>query len=184
MSQPAGDSLEDDSPTGAVEQVYRAQSRELWAMFYAWCGDSDRAWDAVQQAFLKYQEQDRATIHDPRAWLLMVGRNWLRDGVRRRESAWRAPQRERWDDLADRGLDPSASAGRTDVLAKVREAMRELRDDDREVLVLRYALGWSSQRMAETMMSSAAAIDMRLSRARQRLAVKLTELGIDAESLG
>jgi len=167
-----------------VERLFREHGRELRAMFYAWCGDRERAADAVQQVFLKFQQQPAGTIQEPRAWLLQVGKNWLRDVARQRESAWRAPQRERWDDLADHEVSPAEAASRADVLAQIRRVMQTLRPDDREVLVMRYSLGWSSQRMADALASSAAAIDMRLSRARQRLAVQLTAAGIDADSLG
>lgn len=166
-----------------VEESFQNHGRELWAMFYAVCGDPERSWDAVQHAFLKFQEQHGTTIHDPRAWLLHVGKNWLRDVARRRENAWRAPQSEWCDQVAHRELDPAGSAGRTDLLAHVRRLMNELRTEDREVLVLRYGLGWPSARIAATLGGSVQAIDMRLSRARQRLGVLLTAAGIDAESL-
>jgi RNA polymerase sigma-70 factor (ECF subfamily) len=52
-----------------------------------------------------------------------------------------------------------------------------MREDDRQALVLRYALNWSSARMAEVLGVSAAAVDMRLSRARRRLAELLREDG-------
>ena len=64
---------------------------------------------------------------------------------------------------------------------QVRTALLELKDEDREVLVLRYALGWSSNRIAISMDSSPAAVDMRLSRARRRLAVILEEAGVGHE---
>lgn len=169
--------------TTEVEENFRRHGRELWAMFYAVCSDPERAWDALQHAFLKLQEQNGTPIHDPRAWLLQVGKNWLRDVARRREHAWRAPQSERWDDVAGRELDPAGSAARADLLEHVRRLMSDLKPEDREVLVMRYALGWPSARIAETLGGSVQAIDMRLSRARQRLAVVLSAAGINAESL-
>lgn len=166
-----------------VEQNFQEHGRELWAMFYAVCCDSERAWDAVQHAFLKLQEQNGTPIHDARAWLLQVGKNWLRDVARRREQAWRAPQGTPWDDVADRGLDPSGLAAKADLLQQVRRVLGEMKVEDREVLLMRYALGWPSARIASTLESSVQAVDMRLSRARQRLAQLLAAAGIDAESL-
>lgn len=174
----------DSSQAQRVAETYQVFGRELWAMFYAVCGDPERAWDAVQQAFLKLQEQNGTPIHDVRAWLLQVGKNWLRDVARRRENAWRAPQPPSWDDVAQRELDPAGTAGRDDLLGQVRRLLSELRTEDREVLVLRYGLGWPSARIAAALGSSVQAIDMRLSRARQRLGVLLTAAGIDAQSLG
>jgi DNA-directed RNA polymerase specialized sigma24 family protein len=53
-------------------------------------------------------------------------------------------------------------------------------EDDRKVLVMKYSLGWSSAQMAIVMDCTAAAIDMRLSRARRRLAETLEEQGYES----
>ena len=66
--------------------------------------------------------------------------------------------------------------------ALVREKLSELKAEDREVLVLRYAMGWSSIRIGESLQTSAAAVDMRLSRARRRLAAVLEDAGVSDES--
>jgi RNA polymerase sigma-70 factor (ECF subfamily) len=66
--------------------------------------------------------------------------------------------------------------------SRVREALNRLRLEDREVLVLRYALDWSSNRMSTALNISSAAIDMRLSRARRRLAEILGNTGVGHES--
>lgn len=180
----AASTAADSTRAERVAETFRESGRELWAMFYAVCGDPERAWDAVQQAFLKLQEQNGTPIQDARAWLLQVGKNWLRDVARRRENAWRAPQPPPWDEVAHHELDPAGSASRADLLVEVRRLLSELRTEDREVLVLRYGLGWPSARIAATLGSSVQAIDMRLSRARQRLGVLLTAAGIDGQSLG
>jgi RNA polymerase sigma factor (sigma-70 family) len=159
-----------------VEAVYRHQARELWALFYAQCCDADRAFDAVQEAFLRLQQQDGTAIRDARAWLLRVGRNWLRDVARRQKVAARSS--ERLDHLAGTADDPHQSAVGAELQGQVRDALDQLRVDDREVLVLRYALGWSSQRIATVLESKAAAVDMRLSRARKRLAELLEHSGV------
>lgn len=159
-----------------VEVLYHGQARELWALFYAQCCDADRAYDAVQEAFLRLQQHHGAPIRDERAWLLRVGRNWLRDVARRQKVAARPS--ERLDGLAAGGDDPFRSACGEELQSRVREALDQLRIEDREVLVLRYALGWSSHRMASVLESSASAIDMRLSRARKRLAELFEQLGV------
>lgn len=166
-----------------VETSFKEHARELWAMFYAMCGDPERAWDAVQHAFLKLQEQNGVAIHDPRAWLLHVGKNWLRDVARRRENSRRAPHVDGWDDVAHDERDPAGTAGRADLLNRVRRLMNELKTDDREVLILRYGLGWPSARIASNLGVSVQAVDMRLSRARQRFASLLAAAGIEADCL-
>jgi RNA polymerase sigma-70 factor (ECF subfamily) len=64
---------------------------------------------------------------------------------------------------------------------QIRKAMQELNEDDRKVLVMKYSMDWSAAQMATVMDCSAAAIDMRLSRARRRLAEVLTEQGFEYE---
>ncbi len=66
-----------------LNTIYKSIGRQLWASFYAFCGNAERASDALQESFLKLQRQDLSTINDPRSWLRRVGRNWLRDVARR-----------------------------------------------------------------------------------------------------
>ena len=64
---------------------------------------------------------------------------------------------------------------------QIRGALSELNEDDRKVLVMKYSMDWSAAQMATVMDCSAAAIDMRLSRARRRLAEVLVERGFENE---
>jgi RNA polymerase sigma-70 factor (ECF subfamily) len=115
------------------------------------------------------------------AWLLAVGRNWLRDAARRRH---RLAITELPAELPSRdGEEPAQLLGVLELRSHVRDALARLRSADREVLVLRYALDWSSQRIAETLGASPAAVDMRLSRARGRLAKALDRLGVGRETI-
>lgn len=165
--------------TEFIEQLYKDQGRELWALFYAHCSDPERAFDALQESFLRLQAHKGEPIRDVRAWLLRVGRNWLRDVARRKSSSTRLT--DRLDEQSAKPVEPSSLLEGQEIQAEVRKALTELKDEDREVLVLRYALGWSSNRIAVTMDSSAAAVDMRLSRARRRLAAILEEAGVGHE---
>lgn len=164
-----------------VLEVYTQQGRELWARFYAQCSDPERAYDALQEAFTRLHQQNGEVIRDVRAWLLRVGQNWLRDVARRKSSHTR--NTEHLDRLTDNSGDPAALVANQETQELVRKALQELKEEDREVLVLRYSLNWSSQRIAETLETSPAAVDMRLSRARKRLGVLLERDGITHEHL-
>jgi RNA polymerase sigma-70 factor (ECF subfamily) len=165
-----------------VAECYGRYRGQLWAAFYAMCSDPERAWEAVQEAFLRLQEQTGQVIRDERAWLLQVGKNWLRDGSRRRSQG--ACVEANLDGVTSPALDPSGAAARDELRDHVGLALGRLRSEDREVLTLRYALGWSSPRIAEVLGIRVASVDMRLCRARQRLATELRSLGVDAECLG
>lgn len=160
-----------------LDAIYRSLGRELWASFYAFCGDAERASDAVQEAFLRLQQQDMSGIRDPRSWLQHVGRNWLRDVARKAQKAA----------LSDGGLlecpdskeSAATSSARTETLETVRSAMEKLCELDRLALSLRYGMKWPAARIAETLETTPQAIDMRLCRARSRLRDVLLDMQPD-----
>ena len=163
-----------------IETVYREQGRELWALFYAQCSNAERASDALQESFVRLHQQRNGTpIRDMRAWLLQVGRNWLRDVARRHKVA--AKSSENLDYLDDGKEEPADSFEREELRDTVRQGLAALKPTDREVLVLRYSLNWSSLRIANVLELTASAVDMRLSRARKRLAEILEKAGIPNE---
>lgn len=164
-----------------VEAVYETQGRELWAMLYSQCCDPEAAYDALQEAFTRLHQQNGTPIHDVRAWILRVGSNWLRDAARRRKATSR--EFEQLDSLPGKSDDPGFQLQQKELFAGVRKALATLRDEDREVLVLRYALGWASHRIATALNTTSSAVDMRLLRARRRLAEIFKEAGIDHESI-
>jgi RNA polymerase sigma-70 factor (ECF subfamily) len=165
-----------------VEGVYRSQSRELWALFYAQCNDADLAYDALQEAFARLQSYTGPQLRDMRAWLIRVGRNWLKDVARHKRVA--ANSVDFLDETAGKPANPQTILAQKEMQEQVRAALDRLRTDDREVLVLRYALGWPSNRIAEILELSTTAVDMRLSRARRRLAEILEQAGVDYDPSG
>jgi RNA polymerase sigma factor CnrH len=168
--------------TATVEAVYRAQSRELWAMFYAQCSNADLAYDALQESFTRLQAYSGPPLRDIRAWLLKVGRNWLRDVARHRRVA--ANSVDYLDETEGSPADPAAILAHQELRDQVRAALDCLRPDDREILVLKYALGWPSSRIGEVLELTTMAVDMRLSRARRRLADILEKAGVDYDPSG
>ncbi|MEZ6132431.1 MAG: sigma-70 family RNA polymerase sigma factor [Planctomycetaceae bacterium] len=161
--------------TEQLDELYRETSRELWAIFYSQCSDPERSYDAVQEAFLKLHRYDGEPIRDPRAWLLRVGQNWLRDVARRKSSSTKLSAS--LDEMAHKNVGPEDILSSVENRDAIREALQQLLEDDRKVLVMKYSLNWSAAQMAKAMDCSAAAIDMRISRARRRLAELLTEQG-------
>ena len=161
--------------TDHLDTLYRENSREMWAIFYSQCSDPERAYDAVQESFLKLHAYNGEPIRDPRAWLLRVGQNWLRDVARRKSSSCKLSAT--LDEMANDRFAADEILALDENRNAIREALHLLLEDDRKVLVMKYALDWSSSKMAPAMGCSAAAIDMRLSRARRRLAEQLGEQG-------
>jgi RNA polymerase sigma factor (sigma-70 family) len=161
--------------TDYLDAIYRENSRELWAIFYSQCSDPERAYDAVQESFLKLHSYKGEPIRDPRAWLLRVGQNWLRDVARRKSSSCKLTST--LDEMSNERFAPEQLMASDENRGAVRGALQQMLEDDRKVLVMKYALDWSSAQMAKVMDCTAAAVDMRLSRARRRLAELLEEQG-------
>jgi RNA polymerase sigma-70 factor (ECF subfamily) len=160
--------------------LYQRHSREVWALAYARWMDADSAMDIVQEAFLRLwkQWQQGEPIHNPRAWLLRVARNLAEDYAKSafRRNGTHPPQA--MTQLQSRERVPLDALLEKEHFAKVRALLHELSSADREILTLRYALDYRSAQIADVLGINMAAVHMRLSRARQRLAERLMTHGV------
>lgn len=162
------------------EALYEQHSREVWALAYARWMDSDLAQDVTQEAFLRLWKhwESGATgeeIQNPRAWLLRVARNLAEDYAKSafRRNGTQPP--ELLNGVHSRQPMPVELLEREELFGQLRSVLEELSQADRDILTLRYALDYDSNRIAEIMGANVTAIHMRLSRARQRVAERLTE---------
>lgn len=166
----------------AFTALIQRYERPLLSIGYAALGDADRAGDVVQEAFVRAWER-LADLNDPARfgpWLCGIARNLATD-VRRRLRL--APKTE--TDVAsgvDGGAmsvsdrlapDPVDELERKERLRLVTAALDELDEATRTVMVMRYYDDRSSKEIGELLDLSPAAVDMRLSRARQQLRQKL-----------
>lgn len=174
----AKSSSADSKTADRLDEIYRAHGSELWASFYALCHDRERAFDAVQEAFLRLQQQpDLTSIRYPRSWLQHVGRNWIRDAARKKKRA--AVSNGYLNEIPDSKESVCQTLARSESNETVRLALAKLNELDRLALSLRYGMKWPATRIAETMETTAQAIDMRLCRARTRLRNILLEMQPD-----
>jgi RNA polymerase sigma-70 factor (ECF subfamily) len=165
------------------EALYARHSREVWALAYARWMDADAALDVAQEAFLrlwKHLEAGDEEIQNPRAWLLRVGRNLAEDYAKSsfRRNGTSAP--EQMTGVRSREPLPLESMEKAEAFAAIRATLDELPAGDREILTLRYALEYDATQIADLLGINATAVHMRLSRARQRLADRLTAHGTTA----
>lgn len=165
------------------EALYARHSREVWAMAYARWMDADLALDIAQEAFLrlwKHWEAGEDEIQNPRAWLLRVARNLAEDYAKSsfRRNGTCPPQL--MNGVSARDPVPLDNMERTELFAQIRATLEELPQGDRDILTLRYALEYDAAKIAELLEINATAVHMRLSRARQKLADKLTAQGTTA----
>jgi len=142
--------------------------------------NADTAMDIAQEAFLRLWKQWEAgeQIVNPRAWLLRVARNLAEDHAKSafHRNGTHPPQTMNGVQAHDPL--PLESLEREETFAQLRQVLEELPQADREVLTLRYALDYNTGEIADLLAINAAAVHMRLSRARQRLAERLKAQGV------
>jgi RNA polymerase sigma-70 factor (ECF subfamily) len=181
---PQGSANTPENPGGSTrraefEALYSQHSREVWALAYARWMDSDQAMDITQEAFLRLWKQWESgeEIQNPRAWLLRVARNLAEDYAKSafRRNGTQPP--EILNDVRSAQPMPIDKLEQEERFAVLREMLEELSPGDREILTLRYGLDYDANTIAERLGLAVTAIHMRLSRARQRLAEKLTSHG-------
>ncbi|HYV36490.1 MAG TPA: RNA polymerase sigma factor [Gemmataceae bacterium] len=163
------------------EALHERHSREVWALVYARWLNADLALDIMQETFLRLwkQWQDGGEdIVNPRAWLLRVARNLSEDHAK---SAFRrngTQPVETMNGVKARELLPLERLEKEETFGKLRDLLNELAPADREILTLRYALDYNASDIAAFLHINSTAVHMRLSRARQRLAERLTAQGM------
>lgn len=161
------------------ESLYEHHGREVWALAYARWLDPDLAMDITQEAFLRLWKQWESgeDIQNPRAWLLRVARNLAEDYAKSafRRNGTQPP--EMLNGVRSSQPMPVETLEREELFAQLRIVLEELAPSDREILTLRYALDYDANTIAERLDIAVTAVHMRLSRARQRLAERLTAHG-------
>ncbi|MCI0701963.1 MAG: sigma-70 family RNA polymerase sigma factor [Planctomycetia bacterium] len=181
---PKGESNPPDPRGGSArraefELLYDQHSREVWALAYARWTDSDLAMDITQEAFLRLWKQWEIgeEIQNPRAWLLRVARNLAEDYAKSafRRNGTQPP--ELLNGVRSAQPLPVEELERQEQFAQIRAVLDELSPGDREILTLRYALDYDANMIAERLNVAVTAVHMRLSRARQRLAERLSSHG-------
>jgi RNA polymerase sigma-70 factor (ECF subfamily) len=182
---PPGAARRPDPPAGAArraefESLYEHHSREVWALAYARWLDPDLALDITQEAFLRLWKQWEAggeDIQNPRAWLLRVARNLAEDYAKSafRRNGTQPP--ELLNGVRSPQPLPADLLERDELFAQLRAVLQELSQPDRDILTLRYALDYEANTIADLLGVNVTAVHMRLSRARQRLADRLSTHG-------
>src|SRR5437763_10969337 len=169
-----------DSLRAEFEALYQRYSREVWALAYARWMNADTALDITQESFLRLWKQWETgeKILNPRAWLIRVARNLAEDHAKSafRRNGTQPPQT--MNGVQGKDPMPLERMTRDETFGQLRDELDKLAPADREILTLRYALDYNATEIAEILEINATAVHMRLSRARQRLAERLTAQGV------
>jgi RNA polymerase sigma-70 factor (ECF subfamily) len=169
-----------DPRRAEFDDIYNRHTREVWALAYARWLNAEVALDIMQEAFLRLwkQWQEGGAILNPRAWLLRVARNLAEDYAKSsfRRNGTQSPQT--MNGVKGRDLLPLEKMERDETFGQLRDELDQLAPADREILTLRYALDYNANQIAEILDINSTAVHMRLSRARQRLADRLSGQGV------
>lgn len=155
----------------AFAALYERYLPRVYRYARARSASSDDAEDLTQAIFLRALAALPA--YRPRgvpfpAWLFRIARNAITDSHRRRRDS------VTWDGLpeafrrSEEG-DPAVFALRREQIDALRELLRALAPEKRELLALRFAAGLSSAEIAHATGRSEAAVKKQLSRTLQRL---------------
>ena len=156
----------------AFTQLYRAHLRDVYSYSYYRVGNHHDAEDLTEQTFLQaYRHLERALRESDgrplRPWLIRIAHNlaanFYRDRSRKPESA-----------IEDAGTISAPHTTETLVegreeLAAILEGVRQLPDDRREALIMRFALGMDNREIARALGRSDGATKVLLHRAIRQL---------------
>ncbi len=167
--------------------------RKVYAVALGIVKDRDLAWDVSQDAFVKAHQhlpefQGDASFS---TWLLRIATHVAIDAVRRERSAQKDDVDEvRESDLegggegilaTSLGTNPHENAVRREMLGKIQEALGQLPEKHRTILVLREVEGLSYEELAERLAIHKGTVMSRLFHARKKMQALLAGYaGIDA----
>jgi len=162
-----------DTDCGKLENAFAQHQGELLGTLYYLVGNIEDARDALQETFVKcWRHNDQVDgVQNLKAWIFRIALNTGRD---LRQTAWRRkrqslPEDESIVESTDAG--PMAIAARNEQLERLADAIRDLRDEEQEVFLLRQNGQLKYEEIAE-----AAGIPLGTVKTRMRLALtKLRE---------
>ena len=153
-------------------ELYRSHLRDVYSYAYYRVGNHHDAEDLTEQTFLQaYRHFERAQRESEgrplRPWLIRIAHNLAANLYRDRS---RKPQTPIEDTGTLRTMHTTEDLveGR-DELARILEGVKELPDDRREALIMRFALGMDNREIARAMGRTDGATKVLLHRATRQL---------------
>ena len=166
-----GDGMSSQPPGDLLVCAFNALRDELVSTLMFILGNRDDAQDAAQEAFLKCW-RTRAGLQDVqnlRAWIFRVGLNAAKDMQR---SAWHRRSRPLFGEetmLADRATAPGQALEDQEDLLRLRRAITTLRQEEKEVFLLRQNGGLTYEQIAEVRRSPVGTVKTQMRAALQKL---------------
>ena len=171
-----------DGDARAFEVLFDRHGGPAFSLAYRMCGSRTRAEDVVQDAFIALwrsgarYDQSRGSV---RAWVLSVVRNRAIDSFRR-ESLRGARSLEEWN-VADRVASPELTEVAVERRAeadRIRHALHDLPDEQRQVIELSYFGGFTHHQIAEMLALPPGTVKGRMRLGLSKLRISLGEAGV------
>jgi RNA polymerase sigma-70 factor (ECF subfamily) len=156
--------------TERIQQIYRAESRRVFATLVRLLGDFDLAEEALHDAFRAALEQwpTEGVPDNPRAWLVSTGRFKAIDAIRRR-SRFDPLEEEHAESLAAEEA-PDPEQIEDDRLRLVFTCCHPALSHDAQVaLTLREVCGLSTEEIARAFLTPALTLAQRIVRAKNKI---------------
>ena len=163
----------DDKPS--LRQIFEAEEGPLLRFAHGLTGRRETAEDLVQEAFLRLHSHWEEVAH-PKAWLYRSVRNLALNHLRdhKRESSDEAP------DSADDARGPDGHLARLEAAGAVRLLLAELKDDDRELIQLKYHQNLKYDQISQRTGLSVGNVGYKLHHLLKALGDGLRRLGVDS----
>ena len=164
----------------AFTELYKAHLRDVYSYAYYRVGNHHDAEDLTEQTFLQaYRHLERAIAESDgrplRPWLIRIAHNLAANLYRDRS---RKPQTHLDDSDSLRATHTTEDLVEDrDELSRILESIKELPDDRREALIMRFALGMDNREIARAMGKTDGATKVLLHRAIKQLEEMMAEQG-------
>jgi RNA polymerase sigma-70 factor, ECF subfamily len=169
-----------DSHDRLVEHLFEAHANAVLRYCVLALGNTAEAEDAVSETFARLLKSPRRPDHvrvtgdADRAWVFGIARNVVREHrrwVRRHPRI--SLETQAFEDPSSPNLDELAGA--KEELEELQRALNGLRDDYRQVLLLRFAAGLTSEEAGQVLGKSAGAVRIQQLRALEQLRQQLNQ---------
>ena len=170
----------------AFAALVSAYEGKIYNLALRYLGNREDAMDASQEVFLRvfrflpgFQEESGFST-----WIYRIGVNVCKDMLAKRakrgELSLELPGEEedyRTAEVADSRYDPEAIVEQADLRGSLAEAIGQLPQQQREMIVLRDIQGLSYEEIGQVLSLESGTVKSRLSRARENLRKKLLQSG-------
>lgn len=156
----------------AFERLVREHQHMVYCVALSFCKDPASAEDVAQEAFLKaYRSVDE--MREParlKTWLYSIARFTAIDWIRRRQ---RDPLRALPEGAARELPERPSAESKEDRTVRVMDVIQGLKEEHRDIMILRYVRGLSYSQIARETGSTTSAVGEKLSRIREIVRQKL-----------